>query len=266
MAERRPLITLTTDFGEADYYVPAMKGVIASLHPAAEIIDLTHNIPPHDIYTAAFTLLCCYKDFPRMTVHMVVVDPTVGSNRRPLLVMTDEYNFIGPDNGVFSYIYQRERVNRVVHLTTEHYFRTPVSSTFHGRDIFAPCAAYASKLVDWTKMGEEISDPVRFNTPTPQVVSERLIRGAVIHVDRFGNIITNITKAELNYERVHAGARVRLGKHEASRLLTHYAEANANELFAYFGSAGFLELAIARQPAARVIEARRGIEVEVIVP
>lgn len=265
MADRRSLITLTTDFGEADYFVPAMKGVIYSLNPAAEIIDLTHQVPPHDIYAAAFTLLCCYSTFPKMTLHIVIVDPGVGSRRRPIMVMTDNYNFIGPDNGVFSYIYQREHVNRIVHFNEDHYFRMPVSNTFHGRDVFASCAGYVSKLVDWSKMGEEITDPVRFHTPTPAVVSEKQIRGSVIHVDRFGNIITNITATELTPERLRAGARVRVGKHEAARVLTHYAEANQNELFAYMGSAGFLELAVQRQPAARITEARRGIEVEVVI-
>jgi S-adenosylmethionine hydrolase len=266
MAEKKPIITLTTDFGEADYFVPAMKGAIYSVNPAVEIVDLTHLIPPHDIYAAAFTLMCCYKDFPRNTIHVAVVDPGVGSSRRPIMVMTDDYYFIGPDNGIFSYIYQRELVNRIVRFTAEHYFRAPVSATFHGRDVFAPCAAYVSKMVDWRMMGEEIDDPVRFNTPAPVVASEQQIRGHVIHVDRFGNIITNITPAELTNERVRRGARVRVGKHEAARVLTHFAEAGNNELFAYFGSAGLLELAVPRQSAARMTEARRGMEVEVVTP
>jgi S-adenosyl-L-methionine hydrolase (adenosine-forming) len=266
MPERKPLITLTTDFGETDYFVPAMKGVIYTINPAAQIVDLTQLIPPHDIYAAAFTLMCCYKDFPTDTIHLVVVDPGVGSARRPIMVMVDDYKFIGPDNGIFSYIYQRERVNRVVHFTTPHYFRQPVSSTFHGRDVFAACAAYVSKLVDWKMMGEEINDPVRFNTPAPVVISDKQINGAVVHIDRFGNIITNITPAELTEGRVQAGARVRIGKHEAGRVLSHFAEADPNELFAYFGSAGLLELAVPRQSAARLVEARRGIEVEIVVP
>jgi S-adenosylmethionine hydrolase len=265
MSEKKSIITMTTDFGEADYFVPAMKGAIYAINPAAEIVDLTHLIPPHDIYAAAFMMMCCYKDFPRNTIHLVVVDPGVGSARRPIMVMADECNFIGPDNGVFSYVYERAHINRVVHFNVDHYFRQPVSNTFHGRDVFAPCAAYVSKLVDWRMMGEEISDPVRFNTPSPVVVSEHQIRGAVIHVDRFGNLITNITSEELTEDRIRSGARVRIGKHEAARVLTHYAEANQNELFAYFGSAGFLELAVQRQSAARVVEGRRGIEVEVVI-
>ncbi|MEW6212717.1 MAG: SAM-dependent chlorinase/fluorinase [Acidobacteriota bacterium] len=265
MAERRPIITLTTDFGEADYFVPAMKGVIYSINPGVEIVDVTHQVPPHDIYSAAFTLLCCYRDFPKLTTHVVVVDPGVGSSRRAILVSAGDYNFIGPDNGVFSYIYQREHVSRIVHLSVEHYHRSPVSNTFHGRDIFAPCAAYVSKLTDWSRMGEEIQNPVRFNTPTP-IANERGVRGAVIHIDRFGNIITNITGAELTGDMIRAGARIRVGKHETRRFVTHFAEGGNQELLAYFGSAGFLELAVQRQQAARLVEARRGIEVEVIMP
>jgi len=263
MPDRRTIITLTTDFGDSDYYVPAVKGSIYTVNPAAEVVDITHQIPPHDIYAPAFQLLCCYQDFPKMSIHLVVVDPTVGSRRRPIMVMTDDYNFIGPDNGVFSYIYQQERVNRVVHFNVEHYFRTPISATFHGRDIFGPCAAYVSKLVDWKMMGEEIEDPVRFNTPSPSVLPDRTIKGSVIHVDRFGNIITNITSEQLTDELIQRGVKVRIGKHEANRLLGTFAEASQNELFAYFGSAGFLELAIQRQSAAKVVEARRGVEVVV---
>jgi S-adenosylmethionine hydrolase len=265
MADRRPIITLLTDFGEADYFVPAMKGAIYSLTRDVEIIDLTHQIPPHDVYSAAFNLMCCYKDFPKWTIHVAVVDPGVGSSRRPIFVMTDEYYFIGPDNGIFSYIYQKENVNRVVHLKESHYFRSPVSNTFHGRDIFAPIAAYVAKQVDWSRMGEEISDYVKFTTPAPAIVSDKQIRGHVIHVDRFGNIITNLTAAELPHEKVLQGLRVRLGKHEAARLLNNFSEAGNNELFAYFGSAGFLELAMPRQNAARLVDARRGIEVEVLI-
>jgi len=266
MAEKRPIITLTSDFGEADYFVPAMKGAILGVNPAAEIIDLTHMIPAHDIYAAAFTLMCCYRDFPRNTIHVVVVDPGVGSARRPILVMTDEHNFVGPDNGVFSYIYQQCHVNRVVHLTAEHYFRQPVSNTFHGRDVFAPCAAYVSKLVDWRMMGEEVSNPVRFNIPTPVVVSEKQIKGSVVHVDRFGNLVTNITTTELTEQQIAAGARVRVGSHDVTRIVKTFSEANPNELFAYFGSAGFLEIGVAKQSAARMTEGRRGVEVEITIP
>jgi S-adenosyl-L-methionine hydrolase (adenosine-forming) len=261
MPDKRPIITLTTDFGEADYYVAAVKGVIRTLSPNAEIMDITHLIPPHDIYTTAFTLLCCYRDFPKDTIHLVIVDPGVGSQRRPILVSGGDYVFIGPDNGVFSYVYEQEDRCHVVHLTSEHYFRQPVSDTFHGRDIFAPCAAAIAKGVEPRMLGDEIDDPVRFNVPRPSAGSPRQVRGAVIHVDRFGNVITNITRAELTEEMTAGAFKIRIGKYEISRLLTHFAEAGQNELFAYFGSAGFLEVAVAKQPAAKLIEARLGMEV-----
>jgi S-adenosyl-L-methionine hydrolase (adenosine-forming) len=265
MAERKPIITLLTDFGNTDYFVPAVKGAIYSINRDVDIVDITHDIAPHDVYSAAFNLMCCYKDFPKWTIHLAVVDPGVGSSRRPIFVMTDDYYFIGPDNGIFSYIYQREHINRVVHLKQQHYFHSPVSNTFHGRDVFAPIAAYVAKQVDWSKMGDEITDYVKFNTPVPAVVSDHAIRGHVIHVDRFGNIITNLTANELPYEKVIAGLRVRIGKHEATRLLNNFSEAGKDELFAYFGSAGFLELAVPRQNAARLTEARRGVEVEAVI-
>ena len=262
MPDNAPIITLITDFGEADYYVGAMRGVISGINPAARIVDITHLIPPHDIYAAAFTLMCCYKEFPRKTVHLVVADPGVGSARRPILAMTGDHSFIGPDNGVFSYIYQREEMSRVVELTSEHYFRAPVSNTFHGRDIFAPCAAYLSKGIDWSVLGEEIDDPVRFNIPSPRSSGIQVL-GTVIHIDRFGNIITNITAAELPEDAIARGAQLRIGKHDRVRILTHFAEAGQDELFAYFGSTGLLELAVPRQSASRMVEARRGMEVMV---
>jgi S-adenosylmethionine hydrolase len=265
MADKRSIVTLTTDFGDADYYVGAIKGVIYSINQNVDIVDITHQIPAHDIYSAAFTLMCASREFPRNTIHLVVVDPGVGSTRRPIMVMADDHYFVGPDNGVFSYVYQRQEVHRIVHLTSEHYFRQPVSATFHGRDVFAPTAGYLSKSVEWRMLGEEIADPVRFNTPTPTWISGRQVRGSVIHVDRFGNIITSVSTAELTEEKIRAGVHVRVGKHEAARLLTHFAEAERDELFAYIGSAGFLELAVNRQSAARITEARRGVEVEVII-
>jgi S-adenosylmethionine hydrolase len=194
---------------------------------------------------------------------MVVVDPGVGSRRRPILALAGDYCFIGPDNGIFSYIYDQEERCRVVHLTSDHYFRQPVSETFHGRDVFAPCAAAIAKGVEARMLGDDIEDAVRFNIPKPALLSPRQIRGAVIHVDRFGNIITNITRAELSQEMAAGPVKIRIGKHETSRLLTYFAEAGQNELFAYFGSAGFLELAVAKQPAAKLLEARRGMEVTI---
>jgi S-adenosylmethionine hydrolase len=266
MAQNRKLITLLTDFGTADYFVAAMKGAAISINPDIEFLDVTHEIPNHDIFGAAYTLRCCYDAFPRFTTHVVVVDPGVGSARRPIFVMTDNYNFIGPDNGVFSYIYQLEQVNRVVHLDVEYYFRQPVSATFHGRDVFAPVAAWHAKGIDPRKFGDEIADYVRLDTPKPRVAAPTMLKGAVIHVDRFGNLVTNFTAEHLTPERVRAGARLRVNGHEVHQVLTHFAEAPAKQPFAYFGSQGFVEIGIPKASAARTLEVRRGMEVDLAFP
>lgn len=266
MAQKRQLITLLTDFGTADYFVAAMKGAIYSVHPEIEFIDISHEVPSHDIFGAAYTLRCCYDMFPRFTTHLVVVDPGVGSARRPILVMTDNYNFIGPDNGVFSYIYQLEQVNRVIHLDVEHYFRQPVSDTFHGRDVFAPVAAWHARGVDPRKMGVEITDYVRLEAPVPKAVAPTMLQGAVIHVDRFGNLVTNFTRDHLPPERVAAGARLRVNGREIHQILGHYAEAEPKQPFAYFGSQGYLEIAVQKSSAARALEARRGMPVDLAFP
>jgi S-adenosyl-L-methionine hydrolase (adenosine-forming) len=262
MAQKRQIVTLLTDFGTSDYFVGAMKGAALTIHPDIEFVDLTHEVAPHDIFAAAYTLRCCYNAFPRFTTHVVVVDPGVGSTRRPVFVMTDGYNFIGPDNGVFSFIYELEEVNRVIHLTADHYFRSPVSSTFHGRDVFMPVAAWHAKGIDPRRMGDEIKDYVKLEAPAPRKIAPTMVRGAVIHVDRFGNLVTNFTPALVSAERVAMNGRLRVNGHEVAKIFTHYAEAPAGEPFAYFGSQGLLEIAVARGSAARLLEARRGVEVD----
>ena len=180
-----PVITLLTDFGTADYFVGAVKGAILSVNPSAVIVDITHEIPPQDIEAGAFTLLAAYKTFPVGTIHVAVVDPGVGSTRRPIIVKTNEQFFVGPDN-TFTYIYDREPSHRIVHVTADRFFRPSVSSTFHGRDIFAPVAAALSNGVALEEFGEEINDQVRLpSLETPL---------RVIHIDRFGNCVTNITR------------------------------------------------------------------------
>lgn len=266
MAQKRQLITLLTDFGTADHYVAAMKGAAFSIYPDIEFVDVTHDVANHDIFGAAYTLRCCYDTFPRFTTHVVVVDPGVGSSRRSIFVMTDNYNFIGPDNGVFSYIYQLETVNRVIHLTTDYYFRQPVSQTFHGRDIFAPVAAWHAKGIDPKKMGDEITDYVRLDAPAPKAAAPTMMKGAVIHIDRFGNLITNFTAEQLTPERIQAGARLRVNGREIHSIVSHFAGGPQKEPFAYFGSTGFLEIGVFKASAARALEARRGAEVDLAFP
>ncbi|MEW6732985.1 MAG: SAM-dependent chlorinase/fluorinase [Acidobacteriota bacterium] len=261
MADKRPIITLLTDFGTEDHFVAAVKGAILSINTNVELIDITHNIPPQDIFTGAFTLRNAYHAFPRFTTHIAVVDPGVGSSRRPIMVMTDNYNFIGPDNGIFSYIYQQEEVNRVLHITAEHYFRTPLCSTFHARDIFAPIAAWLSKGVEALKMGDEIADYLRFNVPQPQELSPTLIKGMIIHIDRFGNCVTNFSASELTEERMNTNKVLVVNDYQIARFCNYYAECPEGEICALFGSSNLLELATPKGSAAQALGANRGTEV-----
>lgn len=263
MADKRHIVTLLTDFGTSDYFVSSVKGAIFCVNPNVELIDITHAIPPQDIFAGAFMLRNAYNIFPRFSIHMAVVDPTVGSARRPIIVMTDNYNFIGPDNGIFSYIYQIEQVNRVVEIKAEHYYRSPVSPTFHARDIFAPVIGWLTKGVDPTKMGEVIEDYVKFNIPEPKEFGPNLIKGHVIHVDHFGNCVTNISENELTYERMDQNKVLVINNHQVRLFCTHYAECPDGQPCALFGSANLLEICIPKGSAAHTLGANRGTEVSI---
>ncbi len=252
------MITLLTDFGSQDYFVPAVKGVILSLHPQANIIDLTHDISAQDIRAAAFTLGACYHNFPVGTIHLAVVDPGVGSARRALVVEAGNHLFVGPDNGLFSFVYARETEVRVFQATRAEYFRQPVSPTFHGRDVFAPLAAWLAKGIAPADFGAEIRDYVRFTLPAPQTINDHIL-GEVLHIDHFGNCITNLTAHELQLEHVTEATRLRIADHGVRRFATHFAQAsNGEDLFAYLGSAGYWEIAAWQDSAARKLQVERG--------
>ncbi len=257
------MITLLTDFGTADYFVPAVKGVILSINPEARLIDLTHEVPAQDIEYAAFTLGACYHNFPPQTIHLAVVDPGVGSARRPIVVEARGQFFVGPDNGIFSYIYARESPVHVFHAVQEELFRPLVSATFHGRDVFAPLAAWLSLGLSAEAVGPEIHDYVRFALPQPVVdAASGDVIGQIIHIDRFGNCITNLTARELEPNHAACSPRLKVGAHLVKRFTTHFAQADgSDELFAYLGSATYWEVAVWRGSAAERIGARRGTEV-----
>ncbi len=259
------IVTLLTDFGTADYFVGAMKGVILGNRPHVPVVDITHEIPPQDIHTAAFTLLAVYRTFPAGTIHVAVVDPGVGSVRRPILVHAGGQFFVGPDNGLFSYIFDRETDARVYHLTNARFFRQPVSTTFHGRDIFAPVAGALAASVAPSELGSEVSDPVRFAPLQVERVDEHTLQGAILHVDHFGNCITNFAQEDLPEEVLARGFRLVVNGHEIRSLCRYFAEegAAADELFAIWGSAGFLEVAANRDSAAQRLGAARGQPVTV---
>lgn len=250
------MITILTDFGTADYFIPAVKGVIASLHPTARIIDLTHEIPAQDIVAAAFTLGACYQNFPAGTVHLVVVDPGVGSVRRAIVAVAGGQYFVGPDNGVFSMVLARETNCRVFQATEAAYFRPSISPTFHGRDVFAPLAAWLAKGVIPDGFGPEIHDYVRLDWARPQVVNG-VLQGEIIHVDHFGNCLTNFTAAELRLEEVTEATRFTIAGCEVRRFATHFAAAAATELLAYLGSAGYWEIALWQASAAQQLAVAR---------
>ena len=255
------VITLLTDFGSADYFVGAVKGVILSVNPQARIVDLTHEIAAQDIEAAAFTLLAAYKSFPKGTIHVAVVDPGVGSPRRGIAVVAGEQLFIGPDNGIFSYIYERESKFKMYELTNARFFREPVSPTFHGRDIFAPVAAALSNGVKVMKLGEEVSDPVRLAPLTLEQRGSQLL-ARIIHIDRFGNCVTNITPEVLSPKMIDAGAHLVVKGKKITSFRKFFAEKGSRaELFGVWGSAGFLEIATKNNSAAKLLKARVGTDV-----
>ena len=263
----RPIITLTTDFGTNDHFVGALKGVIVDIVPDVQIVDISHAVQAFDVLDGALAISQAYSYFPNGTIHMVVVDPGVGTARRPILASSDGYHFVAPDNGVLSMVYAKEERIHVRHITSDHYFRQPVSNTFHGRDVFAPVAAYLSKGVDSSKFGEEITDYVRFVAPKPKSTAPNAWKAIVLKTDKFGNLMTNITAKEIpQIFDVSANAfKITVGKAEVTKLLSNYAEGTPGELFAILGSSGFLEISTNKGAASRVAGADKGSEITVTI-
>lgn len=265
----RPIITLTTDFGLKDPFVGIMKGVIMGINPSAEIVDISHNISPHNVFEAAHVIAMGYKYFPKATIHVVVVDPEVGSKRRPVLVITEDHYFIGPDNGVFTLIIQKTQpvFLKVIHITASHYYLPPKGPTFHGRDIFAPVAAWFSKGVESTKFGELINDYVTLQLPLPQSLDERTLEGSVVHMDSFGNAITNITKEDLDrFSPEFSIERFKIAyKNLRFSLLNYYSETEGSDPSAVINSFGFLELFTYKGSASNKFGIQIGDKVSVTI-
>jgi S-adenosylmethionine hydrolase len=263
----RPIITLTTDFGTNDHFVGALKGVIVDIVPEAQIVDISHAVQAFDVLDGALTISQAYTYFPNGTVHMVVVDPGVGTARRPIIASTDGYHFVAPDNGVLSMVYAREARMHVRHITSDHYFRQPVSNTFHARDIFAPVAAYLAKQVESNKFGDEIEDFVRFAAPKPKAVDENRMRGVVLKVDRFGNLITNVRPqdAPMLFEAIPDPFKLVVGSKEITAVYQTYAEGSPGEVFGILGSMGYLEIVANRAAAAQLTGAGKGSEVMIVL-
>lgn len=261
---KRRIITLITDFGVSDEYSGVMKGVILSINPDCLIIDITHQITPMDIREASFILNNTYPYFPSGTIHIVVVDPGVGSLRRPLLLIANGHFFVGPDNGVFTTILMKDDQRKIYELTNKMYFLPTLTSTFQGRDLFAPVAAHLSLDLNPEDLGQEISDPITLPDFTPQV-SNNQIEGKVIHIDRFGNLITNIQQNLFTSFTKGKKFSIQIASLSLERITLAYHEGKEDEPLALFGSSGWLEISVNKGSAKNLLEVEKGEIVRVIV-
>jgi hypothetical protein len=243
----QPIITLITDFGSADHYVAAMKGVILGITPRARIVDITHDVAPFAIAQGAYLLAQTYAHFPKHSIHVAVVDPGVGSERRAIALEAAGQTFIGPDNGIFSFITSREK-HKARLITNEKYFHHPVSRTFHGRDIFAPSAAHLAAGASFSSLGKRIRDFVTLDLSAPQV----------LHTDHFGNIITNLRAADLETHASLTIAGVAI-----TEKAENYAQMQQGKLYLIEGSSGYLEISMHQASAAGKIAAAAGMPVEI---
>jgi S-adenosylmethionine hydrolase len=261
----RPLMALLTDFGTADHYVGAMKGVALGICPELTLVDITHDIPPHDVRVGARQLAAAYKYFPAGTVFLVVVDPGVGSARRGLAVETADHRFVAPDNGVLSAVLDETPARRVVELTERKFARPTISRTFEGRDRFAPAAAWLAKGAAITTLGRSAPAPMRLAWPLV-VEHPDAIGGEVELVDRFGNLVTNLGR-DLVERFIRGGAvDITIGGRPVPRLVATYAEGAAGELCALFGGSDRLEIAVSGGSAAAQLGLGVGTAVQLARP
>jgi hypothetical protein len=258
----RPLITLLTDFGERDCFVASMKGVILSINSAATIVDLSHQIASHQIQEAGYFLKSCYRYFPGGTIHVAVVDPGVGTERRALLVSAAGSFFVGPDNGLFTEVLEQENEAKVWQITSPQYRLETIGSTFDGRDVFAPAAAWLSKGVPPSFFGPVVHDPIRRAVATP-IWHEDLLIGKIVSVDRFGNLISNITARQVREFQVAMGqtVEIHIGAYIITELVGSYSQGNRQTPSALINSSGNLEIFLQEESAARNLHFDVGEEV-----
>jgi hypothetical protein len=237
-----------------------MKGVILNINPAARIVDVNHSVVPYDILDGALSIANAYRYFPPRSIHVVIVDPGVGTERRPIVVTGEKQFFVAPDNGVLSMIYERESCT-ARHITAEHYFLNPISPTFHGRDIFAPTAAWLSKTFQTEAFGEIVTDFVRFTMPKAKSTGQS-VKGVILRVDVFGNLMTNLTAEDIPAGALGGGSiKLSVNGKPVVKFGQTFASGNAGEPIAMLGSAGYVEIAVNRGSAARMLGVNRGAEV-----
>jgi S-adenosyl-L-methionine hydrolase (adenosine-forming) len=258
MANR--LITFTTDFGLSDHFVGVMKGVVAGIAPAARVIDISHEIEPYNVPEAAFVIAEAWPYFPKRTIHVIVVDPGVGSVRRPILAEAGGHFFIAPDNGVLSMVFDAAP-HKVRVISNPRFMRRDISRTFHGRDVFAPAAAHLAKGARAATYGKLIHDYIRAGIARPARLGPASWRGTILKVDRFGNLITNFVARDFD------GINTRpfemcAGTQRIERVASTYADMEVGDLFVIVGSSGYLEIAANRASAASLLGCSAGAAVE----
>ena len=254
---RNPIITLLTDFGTEDYYVASMKGIILRINRRCTLIDITHQVKPRDIKEGAFILANAYSSFPKGTIHLSVVDPGVGGPRKPILLVTQNYFFIGPDNGLFTLALLTEKVRQVIALTNSKFFLPRVSTTFHGRDIFAPVAAHLSLGIKPNVFGNEIDSWSEFFFQKPMLKEGRL-EGEIVHIDVFGNLVSNISEGKFLCFVKDRPFVIRAGKRGIQGLKKGYWEGRKGDFMAVFGSGGFLEISVREGSAQKTLKVKEG--------
>jgi S-adenosylmethionine hydrolase len=258
-----PILTLTTDFGLSDHFVGVMKGVILSICPRAQLVDISHGVTPFETAEGAYLIAQAYRYFPKKTVHVVVVDPGVGTSRRPILVEAAGQYFVAPDNGVLSMVYSQQKA-KVRLISNEKYFLKPVSRTFHGRDIFSPVAARLAAGVPPARMGKPIQDYLRPQFEKPQRAGKRTWIGRILKIDRFGNIVTSFHVKEFpNLDRQEFSLAI--GPRQIAVMAHNYAECAPGELFLIQGSTGYLEVSLSQGSAAKLIGCETGAPAELIL-
>lgn len=267
MPQARSIITLLTDFGDRDWFVASMKGVILSIHPDASLVDLSHQIAPHRIEEAAYVLKSCYRYFPEGTIHVAVVDPGVGSPRRPLVVSTARCFIVAPDNGLLSYVLREERAIEIRLIENRDYRLAGEGATFDGRDVFAPAAAWLAAGKPVGSFGRIIDDPVTFPIAEPVWKGQTLV-GTIVYVDRFGNLISNVSREILNraYGTRVPMVRVRLGKMTISGLVSSYMQGEPHRPHALINSLGYVEIFLKGNSAADRLGVLQGTKVDVSCP
>ena len=258
----RPVIALLTDFGTRDHYAGTMKGVMIGICPDATLVDISHNVPPHDVMAGALELAASYRYFPPGTIFLAVVDPGVGSSRRGIAMEAGDYRFVAPDNGVLTPIADAHQPKRIVELSERRYARPTVSRTFEGRDRFAPAAAWLAKGVELAALGRPVAGFHKLELPQPEIANGE-VAGCVLRVDRFGNLITNIDRRAIEKLAGDGAVEIQIGSHQVPTLVSTYADVPSGEICALFGSTDHVEIAIHGGSASIQLGLQRGAPVRV---